>query len=309
MSADLAQNEAIAFSWSDLDGKKAMINVFNTCRFNTCRFNNLESTNFQNMLPIIWDYNPIQYVALMFYLRNIRKANVNNTQLQKGKGERLLSYYMALWLLQHHEDTFILNIQVLVEDLGYFKDCLNMARMAKNRNMTDYHINLILYPMAISLMNDEAKIIHAFNKKDAPLELSLAHKWAPRQGKAFAEFIPCLRKLCNINGSKPQERWRKYIRAIAQKNITIENLMSAREFDKINFATVPGLAFNLYKKAFAKRVETKDRFAKFINHTKIQRSLDVFVPSMINYSLGVNIPAFTDLMVLNIIEEYTPLVN
>jgi hypothetical protein len=293
----------VDFSWNDLNGKEAIIRVFNTCRSD-----DLESINFQNIAKVIWDYNPVQYVALMFYLRNIRKTNVNNIQLQKGKGERLLSYYMALWLLEHHEDTFILNSQVLIEDLGYFKDCLNMARIAKDRNMTDHHIDLILYPMAMALMNDEAKIIQTSEGKDTTIELSLAHKWAPRQGKAFAEFIPCLRKLCNITGPKPQEKWRKYVRAIAQKKITTENMMSAREFDNINFAEVPRLAFNLYKNAFSKRDETKDRFAEFIKLTKIHRSLDVSALSVINYPLAANIPTVTYLDVFNIIKEYIPLV-
>jgi hypothetical protein len=280
------QNGAVAFSWNDLDGKEAIISVFNTCRSN-----DLDSICFQNMFPVIWNYNPIQYVALMFYLRNIRKTNVNNTQLQKGKGERLLSYYMALWLLEYHEDTFILNIRVLIEDLGYFKDCLNMAHIAKDRNMTDHHIDLILYPMAMALMIDEAKIIQGLNEKDTPLELSLAHKWAPRQGKAFTEFIPCLRKLCNITGPKPQERWRKYIRAIAQKKITIENLMSSREFDKINFASVPSLAFNLYKNAFAKRDETKHRFAEFIKRVRSSSEkvhVNIHPHEIINKYLNLN---------------------
>ena len=213
----------------------------------------LNSAHFHNLLCVIWNFSPIKYTDLMLYVRDSRKTTVIN--IQQVKDSRMISYYMALWLLEHHEDIFIRNSKVLIEDLGYFKDCLNMARIAKDRRMTDHQINIILYPMAAALISDEAKIIQAQSgNKETQLKLSLAHKWAPRHGKAFAEFIPYLRKLCNINGPNPQEQWRKYIRAIAQKNITVENLLSAREFDKINFLAVPRLAFNLYK----------DRFAEFI---------------------------------------------
>jgi hypothetical protein len=170
-----------------------------------------------------------------------------------------------------------------------------MARIAKDRNMTDHHINLILYPMAMALMIDEAKIIQASERKDDSLELSLAHKWAPRQGKAFEEFIPYLRKLCNITGPKPQEQWRKYIRAIAQKNTTIENLMSAREFDKINFSEVPNLAFNLYKNAFSRRDETKDRFAEFIKRGSEKVLVDIQPGENLDF--------------VSILSEYEKLVN
>jgi hypothetical protein len=280
-SINLTDNDAVAHKWSDLDGRSAVVSVFNISRLPKERetfINNpisvwscsTEVCQFINLLPTIWNYNNKTFISLMFYLRNIRKATLHCTKLQKGKGERMLSYYMAIWLLEHHEDVFILNCRILIEDLGYFKDCLNMARIAKDRNMTDHQINLILYPMASALMLDESKIIksHLSGNPDVSLELSLAHKWAPRQGKAFSEFIPYLRKLCNITGQKPQEQWRKYIRAIAQKKITTENLMSAREFDKINFSAVPSKAFNLYKKAFAKRGDTKERFAEFIKQVR-----------------------------------------
>jgi hypothetical protein len=284
MSATLTvtKNEAIAFPWNDSNGKEAIISVFTACRLTNCKSGNIvkhdhkDYIHFHNMLPVIWNYNPIQYIALMFYLRNIRKATIANTQLQKGKGERMLSYYMALWLLKHHEEAFILNSQILVENLGYFKDCLNMARIAKDRNMTDHQINIILHPMALALMIDESKIVQGhLSGNKIPLELSLAHKWAPRYGKAFSDFIPYLLKLCNITGPKPQERWRKYIRMIAQKKITVENLLSAREFDKIDFSTVPSLAFNLYKNSFANHNETKDRFAKFIKRVRLSAVTEI----------------------------------
>lgn len=249
-------------------------------------------------LPMVWTYDEnvkkpgVWFIALMFFMRNIRKDvhHIINMAAEckdfgsivsKSKGEKLLSYYMVLWLLKKDEPLFYENYTRFVKDIGYYKDCLILAKMAKERNYTDEQIRLILMPMAIELMNDENKIIQFHLKRDGkkPL-LSLVSKWAPREGKAFSEFIPYLKQLCNITGPKSNAKWRKYIQLMAKYNNEskpIETLLSTKAYNMINLQKVPVKAFNLYKNTFMRIPELQQKYKKFINReNKIQTSVYKF---------------------------------
>jgi hypothetical protein len=76
-------------------------------------------------------------------------------------------------------------------------------------------------------------------------------KWFPRKGKVF-ELV---RKELKIT---PKE-----LRKILVENTkVVEQKMSAKEWDKIEYEKVPGKAFNLYKNAFEKH--DNSRFLDFV---------------------------------------------
>jgi hypothetical protein len=222
----------------------------------------------------IWQHDMDLFVALMFYMRDIRKnPTIDGSEsfyfndIPKGKGEKLLAYWMALWLLNVNELIFAQNCTRFVRDIGYFKDCLIMAKMALGLKYSDNKIMIILMPLAIALAEDEGKIIKAHMNKQPreKLSLSLASKWAPRQGKSYSMLIPYMKTLCGITGPKSDAKWRKYIQSIVRATTTdtVETLLSTKNYDKIEFKAVPSKAFNLYKNAFARTPELVDRFATF----------------------------------------------
>ena len=195
----------------------------------------------------IWEYDRGYFIALMFHTRQIDYRNIN----LKGKGQRLNSYNMALWLLHNHEDYFIINHNMFIS-FGCFKDCLIMSKMAINEKFSTKKIMMILTPMAIALINDtysinRAHIINIINPPHKNINLSLASKWAPRKGKAFSETIPYLKKLCNIKGRNTDETWRKYIRNISKAyGATIEELLSKKK-PITNLNAIPSKALLLYR--------------------------------------------------------------
>ena len=251
--------------------KKSLLKIIKTHRlkaesikgdlFNINHF--YENSDYEN----IYNYNKKQYVALMFFLRNIRE----NKEINRGKGERYLSYTMALWLLRKDPILFDRNIYVFVSELGCFKDCLLMAMLAKNDNYTESEINKILLPMALSLIEDDYNIVKSFIDGKKVKHISLASKWAPREGKAFHEFIPNLQKLCNINSIKSKEKWRKYIKNIVNKSpnpTTVETLLSDKRYGDIIFSDIPLKAFNLYSNHFKQNTFTRDKFENYIKNKK-----------------------------------------
>lgn len=233
-------------------------------------------------LPLIWmrDKGDMLVISLMFYMRSNKEVKGIH-----GRGEKLLSYYVVLWLLQNHIDVFNNHYETFIKDIGCYNDCLNLAKLAKERLLCNKFIYALLKPMATALINDK-KIIDNLSSCEVP-NLSLASKWAPREGKSFDVFIPYLKYLCGITGKKTNMKWRKYIQSIAHAvpNITtIEHLLSTKQYNKINFNLIPKKAFKLYKNAFMNIPELHDRVIEYlkynrtdetITHTHIKQTQDI----------------------------------
>jgi len=228
-----------------------------------------ENSDYEN----IYLFSKTTYIALMFYLRNIRNIG-DMGDITRGRGERYLSYTMALWLLRRDPDLFDKNIYLFVSELGFFKDCLSMAKIAKSDNYTNQEIDKILMPMAMSLIEDDYNIVKSFIDKKTMPYISLASKWAPREGKSFDEFIPNIQRLCKIKTKNSKESWRKFIRNIINKSpnpTTIETLLSEKKYDEVDFSDIPSKAFKLYKNHFKKNIYLRDRFGEYVNNKNIQK--------------------------------------
>jgi len=235
-------------------------------------------------LPYVWNYTfnlypGMYYNALMFYIRNIRKQVIpimitettyEDRFIPKGRGLKIISYYMVLWMLKHYENTFLKNYDVFI-NLGYFKDCLVLAKMAKERNYSTYQIDLLLTPMATALLKDENTIIQNAMNGGQFMNLSLAAKWAPREGKVFSEFIPNLKKLCNITGFGSQKRWRKYITRISHENQTIEHTLSNGDCYKLNYYSIPLKAKRLYKNIISENIILANKRINYNNYNHINK--------------------------------------
>ena len=161
--------------------------------------------NYKDKTPGVW------FMVVMFYLR---KRSKKYKHLPTGEADKSTSHNMILWLLYHHRNVFIINYPLFIE-IGCYKDCLILSKRAKKiPSFSKNDIKLLLTPMAEALLDDEHKI-----RVDNKLNISLASKWAPRHGKAFAEFINPLKQLCCIREPKSDMKWRKYIQQIVRNGI------------------------------------------------------------------------------------------
>lgn len=279
--SSLIYNNSLLHCWNNIC-EKNLIKIFKIPR-------ECHEEDFIRTIAIIWHYNEDDkpnghwFIALIFYFRNFRELTINglnNTKIKipKGRGNKLLSYYMMLWLLTKDKKLFLSNYDRYIK-LGYYRDCLSLAMIAKNRNFTDEYISILLEPLANALINDEYKIIqNHLNTNKNKLQLSLASKWAPREGGAYSVLIPYLKKLCGINGKNSNKAWRKYIQKIKYHHTdkTIETLLSSHKYDLIDFNKVPNKAFDLYKNAFIKNPLLKDKYKKYNKLKKITDSIQSY---------------------------------
>ena len=205
-------------------------------------------------LQKIWNHDKgSTLVALMFYVRNI-SVITEDVCHGVGRGEKLIAWYIALWLLKNHDNMFMANYLTFI-DMGCLRDCLVLAKMAIKEGLNKYKIVTCLSPLAMMLMNDTKTIQMGGGK------LSMAHKWAPRQGKSFSQCIPYLKKICKLEGYDSDKQWRLYIRNIASRaNKTVETKLSSKCVENINFSDVPRSALKLYATKFMSIPQTQNLY-------------------------------------------------
>lgn len=170
--------------------------------------------------------DPLKAIKILFYLRDIRG----------GQGERDLFRNCLQWLGEAF-NTYFEKIVKYIPEFGRWDDM--------------FFDN----PACFDLIT---KQIQADTNNEKP---SLLAKWLPtinassKTTKAKAKFIAERLGLDPI-------KYRKTIRAIRKQLEVVEEKMSGREWDKINYSGVPSQAARIYKNAFLKHDE--ERYGKFI---------------------------------------------
>ena len=249
------QNEAIVSDW-DKNYDISVVELF----YMTC---DTDVKTINKLCSVVWEENKKILVAIMFYTRAFR--DIKNIDVN-GRGEKLLSYHIALWLLKHDISTFLQNYNYYIAEIGCYRDCLVLAKMAIH-SFTEADIYTLLTPMSTALIVDTHNVITNPNPR-----ITLAAKWAPRQKKSFNVCIKYLKKLCGITGPTSDAQWRKYIQTLMKyyESPTPETSLSSQQYDNIEFGKIPSCAFNLYKNMFATHPALKSRFLMFLTYANMR---------------------------------------
>lgn len=177
-----------------------------------------------------YNENPNLALKCLFYLRDIRG----------GQGERRFFRLCIKWLAMNYKEEME-HLIAFVPEYGRYDDLFELFGTALEAEMMGY-------------------IYHIINKN----EDHLVYKWMPS---------------INTSSRSTQERGRKFARAfgLSEKQYRqllsegrkachlVETLMSQQKWDQIAFDKLPSRAGILYSKAFARREETKARYAAFMS--------------------------------------------
>ena len=90
----------------------------------------------------------------------------------------------------------------------------------------------------------------------APNTLGLLFKWLPREKSSKSKLAKIIRKELSLSK-------KEYRLLCSQNSDTVENLLSAKKFNEVEYKTVPSKAFNLYRNAFMRNDEK--RFEEFLD--------------------------------------------
>ena len=157
-----------------------------------------------------------------------------------GAGERRFFQVIMKHVRKHYSEEYDM-LAIHVSEYGYWKDIFSIEQPDEN------NLNWLSYQL-----------------EESP-NANLLAKWFPRKGQWFVAMHKYLKMT-------PKE-FRKYLVA---KTKVVESLMCENQWSDVNYAQVPSVAMNKYRKAFLKRDE--ERYNQFIvdvheGKTKINASV------------------------------------
>ena len=201
----------------------------------------------------------IKIMKISLFIRNPRK----------GKGEKKVFYYIIEHLYSSGEvyKKMCLKMLNLIGEFGYYKDLNNIYVQTKFDDIK----SLILEKYTEQIIKDNKINCEADYKN-----ISLAAKWAPREGSKFSDMAKALAKhlIIIINPKNTDTRgqlkqYRQILSGLNKKINTVQTFMCQKHWGDIEFKNVPSVSMTNLTKAF--QDEKVSPFPKSQRIVKVKR--------------------------------------
>jgi hypothetical protein len=186
-----------------------------------------DKTRLVNMFVKAYEENSLTAMKILFWARDVRG----------GSGERQIFKDIIKYLASSRTESMRKNL-ALISEYGRWDDLLTLVGTPLEND-------------ALTLISDALKNGNG-----------LAAKWMPRpnvNNREKKRQASALRKFLKLTPGL-------YRKMLAELSTTVEQLMCANEFGKINYSHVPSRAMSDYMRAFSKR--DGERFTSFIESVK-----------------------------------------
>lgn len=226
------ENGAATYSSSD----NAHVDFF----FKTVR--SLPKDDFLKLFRSALIMEHIDAVVLLFHMRDARY----------GKGE-IRMFKWALRDIAKHSGVhpIALAIMHLIPDYGCWHDLLVFA-------------DTPLQPQMVKMFADQLQRDVA--RDCANGRISLAAKWAPREGKKYHTVARAIIAAMGIGAAE----YRKMLRRLCERIGVIETQLSMGVYDSVNFSHVPAKAMHRYAKTFQRNATL--RYAAYLQSVRDGRA-------------------------------------
>lgn len=207
-----------------------------------------------------FEENPEYAVKCLFYLRDI----------VEGQGQRRFFRICLQWLANEHPEVARRNLEY-VSELGRWDDLYCLVKTPVEKDV----FNLIKHQLALD--------VKSLRKPNGAV--SLCGKWLCSENATSAET----RKLGTITRNylgMTSRQYRKTLSALRKRINVLERLMSANEWDKIDFSAIPSQAGLKYRKAFQRhdidrkkanpKAQTYEEFANDASTTVNAKALNPY---------------------------------
>jgi len=216
-----------------------------------------------NMFKQAYDEDHTLALRCLFYLRDVRG----------GQGERRFFRTVLKWMGDHLVEECE-NLIPRVSEYGRWDDLFELFGTKAEGAMMGY----IMY--ALNMNKDH-----------------LLYKWMPSINASSYNTKERGRKFAREFGLT-ERQYRKFLSEGRKACNLVETLMSQNEWDQIAFDKLPSRAGLLYKNAFMRREETKDRYAEFMGNKETKVNASVLNPVDIAHQIlgyhGWNRPSNTE---------------
>lgn len=184
----------------------------------------------------------------LFYMRDIRG----------GQGEREFFRVCFRWVAKNYPDIARKNL-ALVSEYGRYDD-------------------MWISTFETPVQNDTLKFIKDLLTLDISCKApSLLAKWLPSENASSAKTKHNARVIKNYLGMSSKQ-YRKTLSFLRERINVLERLMSAGEWDKIEFDKIPSKAGFKYRNAFARRDMIAKKYEKFAKDTTTKVNAKVLYP-------------------------------
>ncbi|KAG2386186.1 hypothetical protein C9374_002632 [Naegleria lovaniensis] len=200
----------------------------------------LEESFLYQLLEASWKENALDTLKLVFYMRDCRG----------GKGERDLFHLAFNWLIDHHPEDVLCNLQLLPE-YGRWEDLLRHINNEKGM------IGPTIAKMFATQLQEDFKAMHDGKP------VTLCAKWAPSEHCKHDKKYSAVKLICKELGIKKAEYRKSYISPLREYIKVVERMMCLKKWEEIEYSKVPGVAMNKLKKAFIKH--DKERFEEYMS--------------------------------------------
>ena len=207
-----------------------------------------------------FEENPEYAVKCLFYLRDIIE----------GQGQRRFFRICLQWLANEHPEVAKRNLEY-VSELGRWDDLYCLVKTPVEKDA----FKLIKHQLALD--------IKSLQKPNGAV--SLCGKWLCSENATSNETRKLGTITRNYLGMTSRE-YRKTLSALRKRINVLERLMSANEWDKIDFSAIPSQAGLKYRKAFQRhdverkkanpQAQTYEEFANDANTTVNAKALNPY---------------------------------
>ena len=226
-STKLTENGAHAFSTTG----GAVVDLFATIGALRNGDNSLE--RLRAKIDAAWAEDPLMTMRCLFYARDIRG----------GLGEREIFRKAVYYCAMAHTDEMRKNI-TLIPEYGRWDDLFALIGTPLEENMWRV--------IRTQLAKD------TFNAANGDDDVSLCAKWMPSIDTSSKKTVN-LAKYCALNMGMSQYTYKRYIRFIRKHLRLLEQDMSAKRWEEIDYQHLPSQAHMRHTKAFFRNDEARYR--------------------------------------------------
>lgn len=241
---------------------KSTLNPLLDFMFKAATMRNENEQEIKKLFTKAYNYNNVYAIRLAFYIRDIRG----------GQGERRVFRICMKTLAELDENTFIKIINYIPE-YGRWDDLIDILYNVNNKNTNQVIINMISHQLEQDLDNYK-------NSKS----ISLLAKWLPSENASSKETILKAKKIRTALELSPKD-YRKTLSTLRKYINIVESQMTSKDWNNINYNTVPSKAMMKYRNAFLKN--DNDRFSQYLNDLTNLDNKDVKVNASTLYPFDI----------------------
>ena len=195
-----------------------------------------------------FEEDPLLAMKCLFYLRDILE----------GQGERRFFRVAYRWLCNNHLDIAIKNLEN-ISKYGRWDDLIYITEGTQAQTAA---FNIIKHQFALDILCKTP---------------SLLAKWLPSVNASNTETKRLGHILAKFLGMTDKQ-YRKTLSTLRERINVLERLMSANEWDKIDFSKIPSRAGIIYRNAFARRDVLTKKYEAFIKNKNTKVNADALYP-------------------------------